>query len=283
MLLGAGLLIKTFALDRGVNAFSGLKVDSIPQADVYVDGKVVGKTPYENAKMTPGEYSLKLVVTGTTGSFFPWETKVKLVPESLTYVNRTLGETSSLSGHQIVWLEKLSDPNGKEIAVVSNPDGATIEVDGLDEGTAPKIITNVALGDHTIVISKTGYGDQVISGNVANGFRLNISVKLAKADDDLKLDDEKISSDSAKLASVSATPTKTASSSGGMATPYVLIEDTGLGFLRVRSEASSGSTEIGKVNVGEKFPLLSESSGWTEIKIGTSSGWVSDQYVQKFK
>src|SRR6186997_3656762 len=117
LIAGIALLAKVFILDKRVTAFSGLKVDSIPQADVYLNDKIVGKSPYENKKLNPGEYTLKLVVTNTPGTFYPWETKIKLVPQSLTYVNRTIGDTDGTSGHQIIWLEKLADPNAKELAV----------------------------------------------------------------------------------------------------------------------------------------------------------------------
>ncbi len=284
-LVGLGFLAKVLVLDRRVNAFSGLKIDSIPQADVYIDNKPVGKTPYENSKLTPGEYSLKLSVSGTPGSYYPWETKIKLVPQSLTYVNRIIGKTDSESGHQIVWLEKLANPKTKELAVVSTPDGATIEVDGLDEGSTSKIITNLSEGDHTIIVSKDGYSDQTIDGKIVPGFRLNVSVKLSKAGEEIVLK-EKIATTSAKPATSSAA-TKPATQSGSTSTnppvPYVLVEDTGLGFLRVRQGPSASESEIARVNVGDKLPLLSEQSGWTQIKFSTASGWVSDQYIQKFK
>lgn len=274
LILVLGFLGKIFILDRRVNAFSGLKINSIPRADISLNTKSVGKSPYENTKLTPGEYTLKLSVTGTFGNYYPWSTKIKLVPESLTYVNRILGPNDQQSSHQIVWLEKLANQNSKELAVVTSPDGATIEVDGLDEGSAPKIISNLGAGDHTIVISKNGYSDQVVEGIIVAGKRLNISAKLAKSVNLPELS-EKPATESAKPATSSAKPNP--------ALPYILIKETGLGFLRVRFGPTTSASETGKVNVGEKFPLLKEESGWTQIKIGTSSGWVSDQYIEKFK
>lgn len=61
----------------------------------------------------------------------------------------------------------------------------------------------------------------------------------------------------------------------------VEILPTGTGWLRVRSGPGLGNTEITKVNVGDKFDLLSEEAGWSKIKLSDGTeGWVSSQYVK---
>jgi len=60
------------------------------------------------------------------------------------------------------------------------------------------------------------------------------------------------------------------------------IIPTGVGWLRVRKEASLESEEIAKVNVGETFTILEEKESWVKIKVDeTTEGWVSSAYVQK--
>lgn len=62
----------------------------------------------------------------------------------------------------------------------------------------------------------------------------------------------------------------------------VEIQETGTGWLRVRSEPGLTGTEVTKVNVGEKFPLLEEKSGWYKIKLSDGQeGWVISQYATK--
>ena len=63
--------------------------------------------------------------------------------------------------------------------------------------------------------------------------------------------------------------------------PYVIIAETGVGFLRVRFAPSLAATEAGRVKPGEKYPIIAEGTGWTQIQMASSSGWVNDQYVQK--
>lgn len=280
LLIGLGIATKLFILDPQDNSVSALRVDSNPNADLYINDQIVGKTPYENEKMAPGEYKLKLVATGTTGTFYPWETKIKLTNNSLTYVSRDIGKNEEESGDQILWLEKISSDQSAQLAIVSNPDRAKISVDGVDKGVASTIIKDIPLGNHEVIVSLEGYSDQIIKARIIAGFRVNAAVKLARSDSMVQIKEtQQIASNSAIV--------KTASSSAATVNnpnkPYVLVEETGTGFLRVRSGPSTSATESAKVKPGDKYPLLSEQSGWTQIQISTSSGWVSDQYIQKFK
>ena len=112
-LLGLGLATKFLYLDRHNNQVSALRVYSTPKADLYINDQIAGKTPYSNEKMAPGEYKLKLIATGASGTFFPWETKIKLTSSSLTYVSRDIGPSDDESGGQILWLEKISTDKNK--------------------------------------------------------------------------------------------------------------------------------------------------------------------------
>ena len=64
----------------------------------------------------------------------------------------------------------------------------------------------------------------------------------------------------------------------------VKILPTGVGWLRVRSEPSLSAAEMTKVNVGEKFELLEEKTGWAKIRLADGGeGWVSSDYVEKIQ
>ncbi len=64
--------------------------------------------------------------------------------------------------------------------------------------------------------------------------------------------------------------------------PFIIIEDTPTGFLRVRMEPSTTATEAGRVNPGEKYTILEEDNGWYEIEYDEEkTGWVSGQYAEK--
>lgn len=62
------------------------------------------------------------------------------------------------------------------------------------------------------------------------------------------------------------------------------ILPTGVGWLRVRSGPSLAASEVTKVDVGEKFLILEEGTGWVKIKVSeTQEGWVSSNFVEKIQ
>ena len=70
--------------------------------------------------------------------------------------------------------------------------------------------------------------------------------------------------------------------SAGAALFSVEISNTSVGFLRVRGEASTGSSEVGRVNPGTKFDVLEEKAGWYKIEYEKGKmGWVSGTYTRK--
>lgn len=66
--------------------------------------------------------------------------------------------------------------------------------------------------------------------------------------------------------------------------PQVLILETGLGWLRVRSGPGKSHSEIGKATVGKKYEYLGKSGDWFKIDFNGKEGWVfsnSGQYAKK--
>jgi hypothetical protein len=66
------------------------------------------------------------------------------------------------------------------------------------------------------------------------------------------------------------------------APPQVLILETGVGFLRVRSGPGTNHTEIGKATPGETYEYLGEEGSWYKILFQGGEGWISSQFSQKF-
>jgi len=66
--------------------------------------------------------------------------------------------------------------------------------------------------------------------------------------------------------------------------PQIEILPTGLGFLRVRENPSVTALEVGQVNVGDKYQVLDQESGWYQIEYAKGQkGWVSGDYAQEIK
>lgn len=264
----AVLVFGGYKLLSGGSGVSGLKILSTPTASIFLNEKLIGKTPFDD-KYSSGEYILKLIPEGISSQTVSWQGKINLNPQVLTYVNRELGTSELTSAGEILTLEKISQSQA-QLAVTSQPDGATVILDGQEKGNTPLVATEVTLGDHEVAVSSPGFTTRTVRISAVTGFKLSASIQLALAP------------------GAEAVPTGTATASSlttkttEVAKPYVLIKDTPTGFLRVRMEPSLSATEAAQVKPSEKYPYLDEKTGWFKIKYeGEKSGWVSASYAQK--
>jgi len=242
---------------------AALLIKSTPEANIFLDGKLLGKTPYRAEDLKPGEVTLKLIPDSTEQNLVSWEGKIKLSPGVLTSVERVLGPTREESSGQVLTLEK-TKAKEPSLSVISDPDGALVKVDSESKGFTPLTLEKVAEKDLEIVISKEGYTQKTFSAKTVSGYRLVANVQLAK------------------IASPSAiTPTPVPSTSGQV-TKKVVIKETPTGWLRVRETPSTSAKELAKVNPKEEYPLLEEKAGWYKIEYEAGKeGWISATYAEK--
>lgn len=239
-------------LSLGIKQRSGISIFSTPDvATVFLDGKEVGKTPYEDKNLAVRQYQVKLDKDGAS-----WQGNIKLTSQTMAIINRDLASDQASSSGEVLTLDK-----GRGVTVISSPSNAEVETDGKSVGKTP-ISVNLASGEHTFVISHPNYLKRSIKATLPAGFNLTISTDLALSEVD--------------LTAVSA-PVITQ-------TQEVVVRQTPTGFLRVRDQAALSGKEIAKVNTGEKLILLEELSGWDRVRLSNNTeGFVSSTYVEKVK
>lgn len=240
----------------------GLKVVSKPTASIFLNDKLIGKTPYED-KHEKGEYILKLVPEDASTQAASWQNKINISTSLLTYVNRDLGPSELTSSGEIIFLEKISEKEA-QVAIFSSPDAATVLLDGQEKGISPLLLRDVVAGEHDVAISSPGFLGRTVRIQAVTGYKLTVSYQLA------------LLSDTDKTAG------KSDSATSEMDKPYVVIKDTPTGFLRVRSGPNTSATESARVKPGEKYPYLDSQTGWFKIIYEEKKeGWISSQYAEK--
>lgn len=266
ILAGAGAIgFGVFSYFQGRKPNAGLRVESTPASLVYVDNVQLGQTPLEKI-FKPGEVTIKLLPTSTSLSLTSYQTKVRLTSNTITVVKRDFSDSDMASSGEVVNLEPQSGKMASLAVVTSNPGSASVTLDGQPQGFSPLLIPSVPAGDHQLGISAPGFTPRTVSAKAVLGYKLNVNVKLASLP--------------------APTPTPTATPSATLEKPYVEIKTTPTGWLRVRLSPSTSATEAGRVQPGDKLPLLNSKPGWYQIKINldaTSSGWISAQYADKFE
>lgn len=264
-----------------------LRVESAPVVSVFLDNKHLGRSPLKE-KLKTGEYTLRLVPESATGELAPWQGKISVGANLLTYVNAVLSDSELSSAVDILWLEK-SVAKKPELSVITNPDGATVVVDDTTRGVTPLTMQDIDVGEHSLTIASPGFLTRTMKIKLTSGFKLIASLKLALSTAGAQPEPASASAEISGTPTPTTKPgvTKSPTPTGTAAKPdpqkpYALILDTPTGFLRVRMEPSTGATEAGRVNPGEKYHISDEKSGWYEISYdGTNDGWISGQYADK--
>ncbi len=263
-----------------------LRVESSPSVSVFLDNKHLGRSPYRE-KVQAGEYTLRLVPESTTGNIAPWQGKISVGANLLTFVNAVLSESELSSAVDVLWLEK-SIASKPELSVITNPDGASVVVDDITKGITPLTLQDLPEGDHSLTVTSPGFLTRTMKIKLTVGYKLIASLKLALS----ATGASDVTASPSATTSITPTPTlksgtKTATSSATTQTPqkpYVVIKDTPTGFLRVRMDPSTTATEAGRVNPGDKFHVFDEQTGWFQISYdGTNKGWVSGTYATETK
>jgi hypothetical protein len=256
--------------------FSAVRITAIPKATVFIDGKEKGKTPCCNENIAAGEHDIRLVAD--TSTFSSWQAKVKFSPQIMTVINRILGPSDILSSGETIIMEPLSDRKNSELAIVSNPDSATVVIDNQDAGLTPFAQKNTSVGEHEVKISFPNHSQRVIKIKTKEGYRLVINVQLAQ----ILTQEIGNNTESSQSATSSSTQEAVPTVSDRPERPRVKIQETPTGWLRVRTGPNVSGSEIGKVYPGEYYAYLDEQAGWVKIQFSKEQeGWVSVQYVEK--
>jgi len=260
---------------------AGLEINTTPPAAIFLNGQEVGTTPYKQTDLAPGDYQLKLVPQGSE-PFPSWETELSLKGEVTTIVNRSFASTETDSAGHILELHQEPSDN-TFLSIISDPDTVNLLIDGKPHGYTPVTKIDTTPGAHQLSLSSPGYKPLDLSINAVKGYNLIVNAKLAA--DTILLTSPPPSTGSATLTPDTSLSSSLSQDSEDILPPYVLIKDTGTGWLRVRSEPSSSGEELGKADVGEKLKYLGETSetGWHQVEFEGATGWLSAKYSELVK
>lgn len=252
---------------------AGLKIESTPEALVFVDNVQIGQTPVEKI-FIPGEVSVKLVPTASTSALASYQTKVKLTAQTYTVIKRDFAATDLESAGEIISLEPQSLKTASLAVVTASPESAAVTLDGQPQGFTPLLTSSILPGDHEITVDASGFKSRKISAKAVAGYKLTVNVKLAGQPLSAFVPEPTPEPSATPSATLRPTPE-------GFVT---IKENLPKGFLRVREKATTASKEIGRVKSGEKYKMLDTIIGWYQILVdfeATTSGWISSQYASK--
>jgi hypothetical protein len=119
---------------------NGLYIISTPaQANVYLDGVHEGVTPFMQSDLANGTHIIQVRLSG----YDDWKSTVEIAKNGTKIISAVLIRNNTVLT--------------QGIDVSSDPDGATIILDGLAKGFTPKTVNNIAAGVHVLEIDFPGY------------------------------------------------------------------------------------------------------------------------------
>lgn len=261
-LFGLGIIGYTILYFLGLfkSQDSGVLIESNLQSTVYINSVEVGTTPFET-NMAPDIVSIKIKPLDQSKIYDEYETRIKLVSGVRTIIKRDFDENEDYTSGAVVSFEKIGSQDSF-LTVVSIPDKIQVRVDEKYYGNSPLRIPLVA-GDHKLKVSLDGYEEKEFDIKVYKGYKLTAAIKLAKIKN--IINENVVIEDQIKKF------------------PQIKINKNQVGFLRVRSGASTGFPEVGQVKPDEVYDILEEGEHgkWFKIKFGEIEGWVSGEFVTK--
>lgn len=280
---------------------AGLHIEANEAATIYLDDKHVGSTTFDQQELKAGQYSLKLVSEKNPNK--QWQTNIRLTSKVITVISYNFADQPDQGSYYVLQLEKLANQNNSEIAFITQPDNVIITLDGQPKGLSPVTLEQITPGEHQIALSAPAHQEMTIPARSLAGYSLLINAQLARlADIPAPQVNEATASAQVAQATPSATPStaatakkitpspqptissKPASASSSakpvIKPPYVIVQETGTGWLRVR--ASAGGDEVAKVDTGDQFPFIeSDDAGWYKIEYTPGKlGWVVSRYTK---
>lgn len=235
----------------GYKVKSGVKITSLPGGTVFINDKEVGKTPFQDENLSPGNYSVKI-----TGSNELWQGDVLLTKGTVTVINRELAESIASASGEVLTLTP-----GSGMVVTSSPNGADLEIDGQSYGRTPLSINAIKPGEHVFILTHDNYLKRSIRALLPEKLSLHLDVDLAITEADLS--SQQSPSPIVQIAKVTVVSTPT-------------------GFLRVRDRPSLQGLEVAKVYTGDKLTLIEDLTSWIKVRLDSGiEGYVSSSYIQK--
>lgn len=274
--------------------FAGLTVQSADGSNfqVYLNDLHLGQAPIQRSDIKPGTYRIKLDPGDGTKMY---EGQIRLHSGTISTVLWSFAGQQPTGTGEILELEPLASNARAELSVITVPEGSTVQLNNTTYGLSPVILDEAEPGQYSLTLNAVGHLKKTMAVRIEAGHRLHVFSRLERSGESLDqasplpvpMDGTtpapSTESGSTPTPSPTATPTTTPTASGSgtvMTPPYLTIKETGTGWLRVRSSASSAGTEVARVNVGTRHSVKQMQDGWYQIEYEPGkTGWVSGQYV----
>ncbi len=162
-----------------VNSGTALTVNTpLGKAEVYLDGKKVGETPFSSENLDSGDHSLEIKkISGEPDFYETISKRIHLEPNTRTFVETEIGPDSQFSTHKIIYYRKNTN-NDALVYIDTTPSESLVTIDDVKYGESPVSSSALSEGKHTVEVTRDGYESSETSIIVRPGYTLIAEIQL---------------------------------------------------------------------------------------------------------
>lgn len=285
------ILIGVFGLIVALNYFrhhstSGLQVTTPEHqtVDVYLDGQLIGSTPFYHDRLSPGEYLLTLKPHAQ--DLLSFDRKIKLNADYLTVVDwhpATSADKAWGFFYEPGQLDDFSYQN--QLTIESTPDNVFFKIDDQDQDSlTPQTLHNLSSDIHRLLFSLPSHERIETKINLTEKIKLNLYVKLAALDQNLIQDSDSLSAQTSAFDEDAGQ-----NYSNRITAPLgssLIVTSTGSyqnrqESLVLRSSPDANSQPVVTVDVGTRLTYLGDSTDdFIKVQINQNIAWADRRYVK---
>lgn len=143
-----------------------------PKSKVFLNGKLVGETPYLGKKLTVGDANVTLIGS-SNGEEVSFSTSVNLWARAITAINYEFGPNKLFSSGDV-----RAFGEGEGLSISTSPVGAELTLDGEKMGKSPLLLTPNK-GVHKLKVSHEGYTTRELEINIEPKLLLSLKIWLS--------------------------------------------------------------------------------------------------------
>ncbi len=148
------------------------------RAQLSLDGKTLGQTPFTGENITAGRHKLKLEVAENTNNYFVTsELDIVINPNNTTIVKANPAPDASLFSYTVISSENRKDGDAL-LLIKALPQDVRVSIDGNNVGSAPYVSESITEGAHQLMLDKSGYKPVLIDITIANDKVVSVETKL---------------------------------------------------------------------------------------------------------
>ena len=148
-----------------------LHVIAIPWADIYINGKKAGTTPKVIHKVPAGRVTVKLVNPG----FTEWHKIVNVKRDRRLTISHTFASSEALKNNRGSGSKKFEGSVGS-LKITSRVEGY-VYVDGKRVGKTPVVLSDLKVGQHTVMLKREGMPDYNRRVSVVDGIVTRLAIE----------------------------------------------------------------------------------------------------------